>query len=77
MLNIGASLFAFALVVNRINSGFFSIAYMPGAPRSGFRKASPGSVPRALASGRWRRLRSLTFAVLTRRLNPDLGVPNI
>ena len=30
MLKIGASLFAFALVVNRINSGFFSIAELVG-----------------------------------------------
>jgi hypothetical protein len=51
--------------------------YMPGAPRSGFRRAPTGSVPRAVASGLWRRRCSLSLAVLARRLNPDLGAPNI
>jgi len=49
-----------------------SISICPAAPGSGFRKASTGSVPRAVASGAFANGRSLPLAVLTRRLNPDL-----
>src|SRR5262245_35995763 len=47
--------------------------YILGAPRSGFRKAPTGSVPRAVASaapgeGYLRESRSLPLAVLIRRL---------
>ena len=54
-----------------------SSAYRLRTPRSGFRKAPTGSVPRAVASGAFANGRSLPLAVLTRRLNPDLGMPNI
>jgi hypothetical protein len=50
-------------------------AIYAGTPRSGFRKASTGSVPRAVASGVFANGRSLPLAVLTRRLNPDFGAP--
>jgi len=43
--------------------------YMSGIPRYGFRKASTGPVSRVVASGSFANGR----AVLTRRLNPDLG----
>jgi len=36
-----------------------------------------GTVPRAVASGAGANRRSLPFAVLTRRLNPVPGAPNI
>jgi hypothetical protein len=46
---------------------------MSGIPRYGFRKASTGPVSRVVASGSFADGRSLPLAVLTRRLNPDLG----